>query len=157
VIAAERDATYRELMRAGADVGSFRNVIPPLIGGLLDPASRGAAPVGSLFPQPRVLGASGETALFDALLGAGFAAVTCDAADADEMDDTMRWFTGDLGARILSAAEGLVRDWFARHRCRWALVRPDRYVFGVAGDADGFARLASRLRVMLAGLTVQRA
>ena len=150
-IAAQRDAEYRELLRAGADVGSFRNVIPPLTAGLLDPGSTGAAPVGSPFPQPRAHDAAGQAVLFDDLLGAGFAAVTCEAAGLDEMGETLRWFVEDLGARVLPAEEGLLGDWFVQHRCRWALVRPDRYVFGVAADAEGFVRLVASLRSMLVG------
>jgi hypothetical protein len=56
-------------------------------------------------------------------------------------------------ARIL--AEGVLARWFDRHDCRAALVRPDHYVFGVAG-ADGAAALVRRLSCRLEAMSPVR-
>jgi 3-(3-hydroxy-phenyl)propionate hydroxylase len=148
-LAARRDDEYRERMRSGADVGSFRSVIPGLAAGLLDPASRdlgskhaGGAGVGGLFPQPWVTH-DGQTMPFDELLGLGFAAVTL-----DEIPTDLGWFTDELGGSVVQAPSDL-RPWLNEHRCRWALVRPDRYVFGLADDVGDFRTLAGRLRELL--------
>ncbi len=56
-------------------------------------------------------------------------------------------------ARIL--AEGVLARWFDRHDCRAALVRPDHYVFGVAG-ADGVPALVRRLSCRLEAMSPVR-
>jgi 3-(3-hydroxy-phenyl)propionate hydroxylase len=144
-VAAERDARYRNRMHNGADVESFRQVIPGLAAGLLDSEARADPAVGVLFPQPRL--SDNDEEMFDDLLGPGFAVVTRRPADGRR---DFGWFTDVLGGRVVHD-EGALHAWFERHRCRWALVRPDRYVFGVAGDEDGLAALIERLRAMLEG------
>jgi 3-(3-hydroxy-phenyl)propionate hydroxylase len=140
-LAARRDADYRQKLRAGADVGSFRNVIPGLGAGLIDDGSA-HGPVGALFPQPWLEHQDGRVP-FDELLGRGFAAVTTEEPSAGA-----GWFTDAIGARIVGAPAE-VAGWFEQHECTWALVRPDRYVFGVARNADEFRALAGRLQEML--------
>jgi 3-(3-hydroxy-phenyl)propionate hydroxylase len=146
-LAAKRDAEYRERMRNGADVGSFRNVIPGLSAGLLDPGSRDRPEVGALFPQPRLESDDGVV-MFDDLLGAGFALVLSGPEPQSEVAD---WFTGALGGRVVRDDTGALGAWFAAHGCHWALVRPDRYVFA-AGRAVAESELAvGRLKGMLEG------
>jgi 3-(3-hydroxy-phenyl)propionate hydroxylase len=141
-VAAARDRGLRERLLAGADVGSFSEVIPGLADGLLDPA-RGVSPaIGRPFPQPRV--SSGV--LLDELLGTGFALVTRARLDSDEALD---WFAEQLGGRVVGVADKTVHAWLDGVGCDSAIVRPDRYVFGVASGAAGTAGLVDRLRALL--------
>jgi len=55
--------------------------------------------------------------------------------------------TLDLGE--LAETEGVCAAWFARHRCTAAVVRPDRYVYGVASDARELDALLEELRSAL--------
>lgn len=142
-LAARRDEEYRRQLRAGEDVGSFRNVIPGLTAGLLCPEADADSPVGKLFPQPWLEMGGREAIPLDELLGPGFAAVTTEHVS---LRDT--WFTRALGGRIVSAP-AVLRPWFEQHRCAWALVRPDKYVFGVAADAEGFETITEHLREMM--------
>jgi 3-(3-hydroxy-phenyl)propionate hydroxylase len=135
VVAARRDIEFRERMRAGLDVGSFRKVIPALSDGLLD--DPGAEPVGQLFPQP-------EPGL-DSALGAGFAIVASNPLPASvELD----WFTSTLHGKIVDRPAATVGDWLTATGCEAALVRPDRYIFGVARSAQDCAGLLARLRAL---------
>ncbi len=54
---------------------------------------------------------------------------------------------GGRAARALGeiAEEGgILRDWLAQRSARAALVRPDKYVFGLASDSDGPLSLCCR-------------
>jgi 3-(3-hydroxy-phenyl)propionate hydroxylase len=81
-------------------------------------------PVGMIFPQPQL--ADGR--LMDEAIGRRFAIV------------------GD--ARVVAslksnavALPGIGTDWLAQHGARAALLRPDRYIFGLAKDRDGLESL----------------
>lgn len=160
-MARRRDAHYREKMRNGTDLGTFRGVIPALEAGLLDGGAPGAEPVGRLFPQPLVRDGGGRERLLDEVLGAGFAIVTRDDALTPPA-----WFAAELGGtvvlvgdpgepvpgaeRVVEAGD-LVAGWFERHGCEWAVVRPDRYVFGLGAGAEALEALLAGLREALAG------
>ena len=85
----------------------------------LGPGCRVAAlpPVGTIFPQPRL--ADGR--LMDEAIGPRFAIVGEAALLEGLQVDAV--LLPDLGL-----------DWLARHKKRAAVLRPDRYVFAVAGD-----------------------
>lgn len=136
VRALARDESYREKLQAGTDVGSFRGVIPPLSDGLLD--TPGVAPSGVPFPQPR-----SDGSWLDSRLGPGFALVSCGPL-AESVPD---WFTSVLGGRVVDDV-AVLEPWFAGYGCEVALVRPDRYVYGVAGAGES-AALVRRLAVAL--------
>lgn len=111
---------------------------------------------GTMFPQYPVTVAGGSSVLSDEVLGDGFALVV-DGTDASPAASEV-W--GRLGARVVTLLpagspprEGAMVDetgklgaWFAAHRARFALVRPDRFVFGAGMDADApeVARWAAR-------------
>jgi 3-(3-hydroxy-phenyl)propionate hydroxylase len=63
--------------------------------------------------------------------------------------------TVDLGAR--REAEGVAANWFARHACTHALVRPDNYVYGVAGSPEDAMVLAREAAAALGLLADQPA
>jgi 3-(3-hydroxy-phenyl)propionate hydroxylase len=142
VLAAKRDEEFRARMRAGADVGSFRGVIPGLTAGLLD--RPGEEPCGQLLPQPHVE-RDGDEVLLDDLLGPEFALVAL-AAPAPGAE--LAWFTDDLRGQVvvLEPRDGLVAPLLEQTGSAFAVVRPDRYVYGTAGDEPALAALLGRLR-----------
>jgi 3-(3-hydroxy-phenyl)propionate hydroxylase len=139
--ARERDA--RMLAECGGVVRDTprQDVIPGLETGLLSPVAHAAN--GSIFPQPwiaRDQDGKGDRVRFDTLAGDGWWLVLADGAEwpGGELPPaavrglkTLRM--GDPGFR---ETDGVVAAWFARHGCAAALVRPDRYVYGVAANAD---------------------
>ncbi|MDP9902852.1 bifunctional 3-(3-hydroxy-phenyl)propionate/3-hydroxycinnamic acid hydroxylase [Variovorax ginsengisoli] len=120
-----------------------QDVIPGLTDGLLSPVSHPAN--GTLFPQPWI--AQGTACVrFDAVAGNGWWLVLEEDVDAP-MADPMPI----AGMRILrmgpdlQEADGVLAAWFERHGCIAALVRPDRYVYGVAANADELRALCGAL------------
>jgi 3-(3-hydroxy-phenyl)propionate hydroxylase len=116
-IAAERDAHFR----SGGGEGMGSVVMPPIGPGLV--ADGGGEPL----PQPDRL---------DDALGLGFTVVAPDVAGLEVSDDT-RIVWDKLGITI-HATPGLA-PWCEQQGAYAAIVRPDRYVFGVArapGDLD---------------------
>jgi 3-(3-hydroxy-phenyl)propionate hydroxylase len=147
-VALRRDAELRERMTRGADARSFREIIPGLSSGLLD-RDGGSEAVGLLFVQPATATADGTTLRFDEQLGDGFALVSV----LDDLDGSeVRWLTDALGGRVVTApgSQGTIARWMQEFGCVAALVRPDRYVFGVARDREGVAGLIDALRRALA-------
>ena len=130
-VAAERDRRLRERMRAGLDVGSFRDVIPPLEDGLIDYGTL----AGTLLPQP-------EPGLDDEL-GDGFALVTTTAPPAGKAID---WFTGPLRGRIVDRPVPEMGGWLRAKDVVAVVVRPDRYVYGSARTTGDIGGLVDRLR-----------
>ena len=154
-----RDA--RLLEEAGGEIKTVarQDIIPPLETGLL--ASLGHSAKGTLFPQPRVRDGAG-TVLLDALAGTGWRVVT--SLRLADIPKELRVQATALGTLVCLApeptaaapvagivetveTEGVMANWFARHACVAAIVRPDHYVYGAAADAGELARL-------LAGLTI---
>jgi 3-(3-hydroxy-phenyl)propionate hydroxylase len=148
--AARRDEDFRARLRAGADVGSFRALIPGLQDGLLDGPVAASGPVGQMLPQPRVV-VDGREVLLDELLGPGFALLTRARPAAGEALD---WFCDELRGRAVDAAdfdepEALLHRWFDEAGCDAVVVRPDRYVFGTATGDAALTGLLGRLREAL--------
>lgn len=149
--ARRRDAEYRVQALEGTDVKTWRGIIPPLEAGLLDPGIRPSPAVGSLLPQPRVRDDDSGWCLLDDLLGPRFAIVGADPVP-DQVRSRFEEQLGGVVATGLDEAEpALLAAWFPDHECRWAVVRPDRYVFGVADRPAELARLVEALRKLLAG------
>src|SRR5262249_27823243 len=127
--------------------------IPNLTTGVLDPASGDVA--GTLFVQPRV-GAGEEGTLLDDLVEPHFLLVTAGAAAQAWLTEVSlgvwhrlggervvvaREAAGDSGDIRAFAERGtLFADWMAQHRAAAVVVRPDRYVYGIARDADALNR-----------------
>ncbi|MBS1843396.1 MAG: bifunctional 3-(3-hydroxy-phenyl)propionate/3-hydroxycinnamic acid hydroxylase [Actinobacteria bacterium] len=160
--ARRRDAFYREKMRAGTDVGSFRGVIPALEAGLIDHESPADSGVGKLFPQPTVRGADGREELLDEFLGPAFAIVTRDRS-ATQLGE---WLVDEVGGSVLlisasddphrfvrnvSDESGLLESWFDRTGSDWCVVRPDRYVFSSGKGSEDLRRTLLDLRRGLEG------
>ncbi|MBV9538382.1 MAG: bifunctional 3-(3-hydroxy-phenyl)propionate/3-hydroxycinnamic acid hydroxylase [Acidisphaera sp.] len=151
-ILAEGGGTPRTITR--------QEIVPPLQSGLLAPPPDLAR--GTLFPQPWIAAGVGRK-LLDAVCGTGWRLVL-DARDAPTVH---REQAGALGLRTfaidgpgttqqpdaedctVTELEGVMAEWFDRHRCRAAVVRPDHYVFGVAADTRALSKLLTGLRAQL--------
>jgi len=153
--ASMRDADLIEAAGGSIKTVPRQDIIPALMEGLLAAGGAGAATdgTGSLFPQPRVAGAGGP-ALLDDLAGSGWRVVT--DLRADELPGGLVARAAALGTFISIAPggirelDGVLANWFKRHGCRAAIVRPDHYVFGVASDAAGLLPLLAGLEHRLA-------
>jgi 3-(3-hydroxy-phenyl)propionate hydroxylase len=55
------------------------------------------------------------------------------------------------GLRHLAERGRLFVDWLARHGATAAIVRPDRYLYGIARDRDGLNRLVETLGEQIFG------
>ena len=120
-----------------------QHLIPPLEAGCISEIAHPAN--GTLFPQPGIHRRGGEV-LLDDIAGAGFRVVL--AAQWACTTAGLTGLTGRLGARLvrLSAeggfdeTAGILAQWFAKHACTAAIVRPDHYVYGVAKDRPELER-----------------
>ncbi|MGJ7509686.1 bifunctional 3-(3-hydroxy-phenyl)propionate/3-hydroxycinnamic acid hydroxylase [Variovorax sp. GT1P44] len=133
--ARERDA--RMLAECGGVVRDMprQDVLPRLEGGLLSPTAHSAN--GTIFPQPWIERGM-ECLRFDTLAGNGWWLVldpSFDAVDAAALSDGAPGLTTLRLGESLHESDGVAAAWFRRHDCRAAIVRPDRYVYGVASNA----------------------
>jgi 3-(3-hydroxy-phenyl)propionate hydroxylase len=85
-----------------------------------------------------VIGRRGFTNLVWKLACAGHRVNTITIAP----DDVSRGHCDQAPARELN---GVVAGWFDAHGCRAAVVRPDHYVCGVAGDSASLSELTHKL------------
>jgi 3-(3-hydroxy-phenyl)propionate hydroxylase len=138
--ARERDA--RLLAEAGGQVKTVarQDIIPPLAAGFLSATPSSAR--GTLFPQPWIAQDGGHVRL-DAIAGTGWRLVLDGAANLAVPGDAAE----RLGLRVVTIGtgglvetDGVLATWFARHRCRAALVRPDHYVYAVAAGISDLQR-----------------
>jgi 3-(3-hydroxy-phenyl)propionate hydroxylase len=133
-----RDARMRELMNNPPPRApkTWRDLIPGLTAGVLsDVDPSGAA--GLLFPQPWVTPAHAPRVRLDEVLGDDWALITT-ASHAVPADSDVPAFV--VGVDITDD-EGVISDWLTAFDAESVLVRPDRYVFGVADDAGGVRTL----------------
>lgn len=102
-----------------------------------------SAPVAQVFPQPML--ADGR--LLDATLGLNFAVIGEAAVlDAASGETHQRW--QDQGAVVLIAEDPEVQAWLRQYGVRAVLLRPDRYILGVAktaGELDDISALLPAL------------
>ena len=89
-----------------------------------------AVPVGQVFPQPVL--ADGRA--LDSVVGLNFALVASDALIQGVSAATRaRWDA--QGVVLLSASDPALGDWLHEHGAQAVLLRPDRYILGLARDA----------------------
>ena len=153
-----RDAAMLDLLRSGRAETIRQRYIPNLTTGVLDAASGAVA--GTLFVQPRV-GTEGEGALLDDVVAPNFLLATAG-------DDAQAWLSPSsielwcrlggervvIGPGAVGDADGILRlaergdlfaDWMVRHRTAAVVARPDRYVYGIARDANELNRMIEGL------------
>lgn len=137
--ARERDA--RLLAEAGGTVRDMprQDILPRLDGGLLSATDHPAR--GSLFPQP-LLRMGAQLRRMDEALGNGWRLVLANGLEAPPVQALPNGRALVLGTDG-EDVEGVARAWFQRHGVAAALVRPDNYVYGTAGDATGAAALVA--------------
>jgi 3-(3-hydroxy-phenyl)propionate hydroxylase len=131
-VAAERDRSFAE---RGTEIFSFPQ---PALG----PGVRDAAPppVGQVFHQPRL----DDGRLLDEATGTRFAVLGERRTIAAAAPAT-RAAWERLGAAVLPDASREIAGWLAEQDARAVVLRPDRYVFGLARDAADLDRLSALL------------
>ncbi len=157
-----RDQTLRAQLARGELETVRQRLIPNLEHGVIDhgPAARGA---GVLFVQPRVrraahAGGSRELQLLDDVLGFRFLIATSNVHAQTWLTEEslalwhrlqglrivvgmspqspLRDMAVSGGLRYFEETDGLFEQWMSGMRCGAVVVRPDRYVFGAAENAD---------------------
>ena len=142
-----------------------QDLIPSLVSGFLSSVQHAA--VGTMFPQPRIA-PKGE--LMDDNTECGLRLIVCDAVLDEDVAFVQRkktsWppsvvricgiETTQGASKIadildLTELDNVASDWFSRHQCVAALIRPDNYVFGVARDTAAINRLLDEADEKLAG------
>jgi len=96
--------------------------------------------VARVFPQPPL----DSGARLDAVVGRRFA-VIAEPALIDAVDAATRAQWAVLDLAVLPARDAELRAWLAQQQVRGVVLRPDRYVLGVADHAHGLAALATLL------------
>ncbi|MFC8454820.1 bifunctional 3-(3-hydroxy-phenyl)propionate/3-hydroxycinnamic acid hydroxylase [Kitasatospora sp. NPDC057223] len=162
--AADRDA---RMIATGADPAlALPAMPPPVLGdGVLqrEPDGSRSPGVGHLTPQHR-LTHRGRTALLDDLTGGGFTVLVDGARHRTPLDATDRQLLDTLGATLVPLyraddpdapddayldTDGAYLPHLREHHHTAAVVRPDFYLFGAAGDAAGLRHLLGGLRAGL--------
>jgi 3-(3-hydroxy-phenyl)propionate hydroxylase len=152
--ARHRDAVL--LAEQGGEVRTItrQEIVPPLETGML--SSQPSAANGTLFPQPWIL-QSGKRVRMDELCGTGWRLVTNAAAmpavtvpveTVQQLQLTVAYVATDddsATSGTLREAEGVLGQWFRRHECVAAIVRPDHYVYGVAANINSLISQLSEL------------
>lgn len=137
--ARERDAKFK-----AGQPEIFQFPAPRLGAGLWQGAH---ASVAQIFPQPVL--ADGQ--LMDVVIGLNFAVIGDEAVLAGVSDETReRWQA--QGLVTLPAHDPQVRAWLDQQGVRAVLLRPDRYVLGVAQTATELDRLSALLPAASAAL-----
>jgi len=165
--AKRRDILLREKAAAGLEPANRQALIPNLEDGLLARLPDGTISpgAGALFVQPRVVMADGKEVLLDDLLDDQFILVAQDIASvgliSKEHLDLWHRLGGECvvigqnmpedgrsahGPRLqLQEVDGVFAGWMKRWNCRAAIVRPDRYVFGLASDGGDLGQQITSL------------
>lgn len=140
-----------DLMRSGYGQG---RTAPPLRRGIVvEDQVSDAGVTGYLFSQPTVADNRGNECMLDELLGKGFAIAMRGDAEVNLSDESCAWLLG-MGARIVDISTLELRrgHWdrlFGTHAA--ALIRPDRYVFGVTDERTTLEDLVCSLKNKLFG------
>ena len=121
-------------------------------GALIVPSEKGS-PVGKMFIQPKVLTDAGTTVLLDEVIGENFAIIAwgCDLTWGLTPAQITQWKAlgtrfiqvlpdvqlrapSDAGPDVIRVGDstGRLKEWFARGSSSIALVRPDRFLAGLA-------------------------
>ena len=122
-----RDESLLALGGGKAPTVTRQEIVPPLQAGLLCPGKHPAD--GTLFPQPWLVQA-GIPARLDEVVGQGWRMIF-DGRFVSHADVAQSPMTAAvIGGAGLQEQDGIVADWFEKHDCLAAIVRPDHYVYG---------------------------
>ena len=167
--AQRRDLELGEALRAGKTIMVRQQLIPDLTEGVLarDRDGRPTRDSGGLFPQPRIRLADGRSLLLDDLVGDRFLLVVRGRGARAWIEGTpsdllarLQWLALALvddpqerraASEVQEFADevGALDDWMRGKNCAAALVRPDKYVFGVADSSDALAEISSQLAMQV--------
>lgn len=103
-----------------------------------------AAPAGTLSPQPQLP----DGRWLDDIVGYAFAVVG-DAALLEEVTPATKAFWQALGARVIFTDTGALMALLTQLGARAAIIRPDRYILGVASEPGDLDRLATHFAPLL--------
>jgi 2-polyprenyl-6-methoxyphenol hydroxylase-like FAD-dependent oxidoreductase len=146
------EAAARDEAMISAYDGGVSDVpgLPGIASGIV---ALGATLAGEVFPQGELHGR-----WFDDVHGVGWRLVTVDSDGADLDSALAAWFETIGGAVVNVAASAPdLAAWFEGHDVRWALQRPDFYLFGTAKDRGGATALLTDLARQLRATTPERA
>ncbi|MEN9889173.1 MAG: hypothetical protein RL559_1210 [Pseudomonadota bacterium] len=167
--ARERDRVLEEELRSGRAETIRQRFIPGLEMGLLahEDGAEGegtlAAGAGELFIQPWVRQGDGAWTLLDDVTGPRFVLAARSMAFFDTLDEATRQRLRALegcavvvqreaapaqnaaALPVLQERDGLLCDWLDAHGAVAVLARPDKYVYGIARDAEALRRLLGTL------------
>jgi 3-(3-hydroxy-phenyl)propionate hydroxylase len=170
--ASARDARLRADLKSGKAETVRQKFIPDLVSGLI---ARDAKLAGKLFVQPRVRSPDGESRRLDDLLKPEFAIVAAGPEPMAWLSEASLAGWQQLGGeRVVIAASGepsardgiltvvesenLFGGWMRQSGVAAVMVRPDRYIYGAAENAEQLNRLGVQLLGSLhAGRTLQEA
>jgi 3-(3-hydroxy-phenyl)propionate hydroxylase len=156
--ARRRDETLGADLDSGAAETVRQKFIPDLTAGILATARDGRLqhPAGVLSPQPEIVDHVGRHVLLDDIVGVRFALLTTGLEAQAWPDEKAEAILARLGGvRVNIAATGtspgphplavsevgtLFQDFMNKAGCRALVVRPDKYVFGGASDAETLNR-----------------
>jgi len=154
--ARERDETLGDELDSGRAVTLRQRLIPDLEKGILARTSDGrpASLAGTLFPQPEIRTVRQEKVLLDDIVGDNFLLVFKEEAGAYLADGGIEYVILNLlpsGATPSRDGEfvdltGTLCGWFDRNEAAVAVVRPDKYVFGVAPSLSDLPALLRQLQ-----------
>jgi 3-(3-hydroxy-phenyl)propionate hydroxylase len=130
-VAAERDRKFRD-----SEPEIFVYPTPMLGAGV----HSGVAPSGSVFGQPLL----GDGRPLDTATGLNFAVIG-ERALLDSAGEATRALWHELGATVLRDPGGELGEWLRDHNARALILRPDRYVVGIANDAAALESLSVAL------------
>jgi 3-(3-hydroxy-phenyl)propionate hydroxylase len=144
VAARARDAALLAQGGGKPPVVTRQEIVPPLELGFL--ARQNHPAVGTLFPQPWVRQGD-EWVRFDRLTGPGWQII----ASPLHPQPPPAWCIAPFPSRQgrIEERDGVVAAWFLKHKLAAAIVRPDRYVYGVAHDAAELRAMRTALADIL--------
>lgn len=168
VKAAERDRLLEEELKSGKQNTSRQGLIPGLVTGRIDLAGdeRSRDRVGKLVCQPIVKTlAENEARLLDDVAGRGFWLVLNGAARQIALNEDQLRFWRRIGGEIITVGasstapqdcdgvglkvqdvDGLMTDFLNEMDCDAVIVRPDRYIYGIAYSANDLTRQITDLQ-----------
>jgi 3-(3-hydroxy-phenyl)propionate hydroxylase len=169
--AAERDRRLGDELDSGRSQTIRQKLIPDLTAGLIarDSGGRPTPAAGSLFLQPVVRLGDGSSTLLDDVISDRFAVITLGPAPAEWLAPAARAALSRLGAVVLvlrprddksdwtgeassfADSTGILERWMVEGRHMAVIVRPDKFIFGVADCEATLNSLCEQLELGVCG------
>ena len=172
LVASIRDTAMR-IVRRFANNSKLQNIgcdMPPLTEGILASSADGKlqSVAGEMFIQPQVLTEAGELVLLDRVLQTNFAILGLGTDWLDVITPESEAFLNGLSIKLIAVVPPGVsdrippsveliqdpserlRDWFTQRSTQIAIVRPDRYIFGIC-DRQQLNETITQLKSLLVG------